>query len=144
MKERIQEFLRIENKSSSQFAEEIGVQPSAISHIISGRNKPSLDFILKMLAKYPTLSTDWILFGKGTMYREDASDLFSAANFDALGEVADREKENDASNLVRDEVVKDVTNKTNRPSDLISADKRKASRIVFFFDDNTFSEYIQG
>ena len=119
MKERIQEFLRIENKSSSQFAEEIGVQPSAISHIISGRNKPSLDFILKMLAKYPTLSTDWILFGKGTMYREDAADLFSAANFDALGEVADREKENDASNLVRDEVVKDVTNKTNRPSDLI-------------------------
>ncbi|NLA48821.1 MAG: helix-turn-helix transcriptional regulator, partial [Bacteroidales bacterium] len=42
MKERILEFLKSENKTSAQFAEEIGVQPSGISHILSGRNKPSL------------------------------------------------------------------------------------------------------
>jgi len=70
MKERILEFLKQENKSSAQFAEEIGVQASGISHILSGRNNPSLDFVLKMLEKYKFLSTDWLLFGKGSMYKE--------------------------------------------------------------------------
>ena len=71
MKERILKFLQAENLSSSQFAELIGVQPSSISHIVSGRNNPSLDFILKMLAKYPEIEPDWLLFGSGEMYRSD-------------------------------------------------------------------------
>jgi transcriptional regulator with XRE-family HTH domain len=69
MKERILDFLRSENKSAAQFAEEIGVQPSGISHIISGRNNPSLDFVIKMLHKYPSLSAEWLLFGRGAMYK---------------------------------------------------------------------------
>lgn len=77
MKDRIQQFLRSENKSSSKFAEEIGVQPSGVSHVLSGRNKPSLDFILKMLNTYPSVNTDWLLFGKGEMYsNEDTPLLF--------------------------------------------------------------------
>ncbi|MEQ8192821.1 MAG: helix-turn-helix transcriptional regulator, partial [Candidatus Eremiobacterota bacterium] len=68
MRERILEFLNNQNKTSSQFAEEIGVEPSGISHIISGRNKPSLDFVLKMLGRYPFISSDWLLFGRGNMF----------------------------------------------------------------------------
>ena len=71
MKERILEFLKVENKSSAQFADEIGVQPSGISHIISGRNNPSLDFVIKMLNKYPALSADWLIFGKRTDVQGD-------------------------------------------------------------------------
>ena len=79
MKERILEFLKKENKTSSQFAEEIGVQASSVSHIISGRNKPSLDFVVKMLQRFDDLSTDWLIFGKGDMYKDNISeDLFSA------------------------------------------------------------------
>ena len=70
MKERLLEFLKSENKSSAQLAEEIGVQASGISHILSGRNNPSLDFVLKMLEKFKFLSTDWLLFGKGSMYKD--------------------------------------------------------------------------
>ena len=70
MKERLLEFLGKENKTSAQLADEIGVQASGISHILSGRNNPSLDFVLKMLDKYQFLSTDWLLFGKGSMYKE--------------------------------------------------------------------------
>ncbi|MDY0098422.1 MAG: helix-turn-helix transcriptional regulator [Bacteroidales bacterium] len=70
MKERIQQFLLSENKTSAQLAEEIGVQPSGISHILSGRNKPSLDFVIKMLERYKYLSTEWLMFGKGEMYKE--------------------------------------------------------------------------
>ena len=79
MKERILEFLKTENKSSALLAEEIGVQPSSISHIISGRNNPSLDFVIKLLSRYPSLSADWLLFGNGQMFRENKiADLFDS------------------------------------------------------------------
>lgn len=73
MKERIIAFLEAINLGSSQFAGEIGVQPSGISHILSGRNNPSLDFILKVLTRYPELSSEWLLFGRGEMFREAES-----------------------------------------------------------------------
>ncbi|MCH7524064.1 MAG: helix-turn-helix transcriptional regulator, partial [Bacteroidetes bacterium] len=52
-------------ESASSFAEKIGVQRSSISHILSGRNKPSLDFILKVLSSYPEVELYWLLNGKG-------------------------------------------------------------------------------
>lgn len=50
--------------SSSQMADKIGVQRSAISHILSGRNKPSLDFILKVLENFSDVSSEWLLRGQ--------------------------------------------------------------------------------
>jgi transcriptional regulator with XRE-family HTH domain len=97
MKERIFEFLRAENKSSSQFAEEIGVQPSGVSHILSGRNNPSLDFVLKMLEKYRYLSTEWLLFGKGSMYKDD-SGMKSLFDQDLQGPVIKNESSSAAEN----------------------------------------------
>lgn len=77
MKDRIRLFLDKENKTSSQFAEEIGIQASGVSHVLSGRNKPSLDFILKMLKTYSDLNSDWLLFGEGEMYKSGSTmDLF--------------------------------------------------------------------
>lgn len=51
--------------SSSGFAEKIGVQRSSISHILSGRNKPSLDFVMKILSSFPDIDLYWLLNGKG-------------------------------------------------------------------------------
>ena len=70
MKERLLEFLRKENKSSAQLQRKLVSRHPGISHILSGRNNPSLDFVLRMLDKYPFISTEWLLFGKGSMYRE--------------------------------------------------------------------------
>jgi transcriptional regulator with XRE-family HTH domain len=66
---RILLILKTQNLSSSQFADEIGVQRSSISHILSGRNNPSLEFVCKILKRYPEINADWILFGKGSMYK---------------------------------------------------------------------------
>ncbi len=52
--------------SASKFADTIQVQRSSISHLLSGRNKPSLDFILKIINQYDTVSLDWLLLGKGS------------------------------------------------------------------------------
>lgn len=70
MKDQLIKILSHFNISATRFAEEIGVQRSSISHILSGRNKPSYDFILKVLEKYPGIDSYWLLTGKGTMMGE--------------------------------------------------------------------------
>jgi len=75
MTDRISLILRTKNINASQFADEIGVQRSSISHVLSGRNKPSLEFVQRILKRYPEINPDWLLFGKGAMHQE--SNLFS-------------------------------------------------------------------
>ena len=62
--ERVKKIMEDNELSSSQMADRIGVQRSAISHILSGRNKPSLDFILKVLESFSNVSTEWLLRGQ--------------------------------------------------------------------------------
>jgi len=67
MNNRIGLLLKVKDVTASRFAEMIGVQPSNISHILSGRNKPSLDFITKVTETFPDISLEWIMFGRGSM-----------------------------------------------------------------------------
>lgn len=141
MKDRIIEFLRAENKSSSQFADEIGVQPSGISHIISGRNNPSLDFVLKMLEKYKFLSTDWLLFGKGSMYKDNSSmpGLFDQTLFDQKPEIEEK-----AENKVQENSVNSSAEKfIDKPVSEEKPDYKKSAveKIVWFYSDGSFNEY---
>jgi transcriptional regulator with XRE-family HTH domain len=137
MKERIIEFLRAENKSSAQFAEEIGVQPSGISHIISGRNNPSLDFIIKMLDKYKFLSSDWLLFGKGDMYRENQMQkLFNESDVT----YSEKESRSDVENNEAIPKIK-IVEKVTEPE---VKEKQRLTRVVMFYSDGTFIEYLPG
>ncbi|KQS52543.1 MAG: helix-turn-helix transcriptional regulator [Flavobacterium lindanitolerans] len=63
---RLEKILDYYNLTASSFADKIGVQRSSISHLLSGRNKPSLDFILKILDVFPEIDLYWILNGKGS------------------------------------------------------------------------------
>lgn len=62
---RLQKVIDFYGESASSFAEKIGVQRSSISHILSGRNKPSLDFVLKVLSTFPEVDLYWLFNGKG-------------------------------------------------------------------------------
>ena len=81
MLERINLILKSRNLNAAQFADEIGVQRSSVSHILTGRNNASLDFLLKVLTRYPEIDTDWLLTGKGVMVR--SSSLSSKNNSEA-------------------------------------------------------------
>ena len=70
--ERITIVLEYSGFSASEFADEIDVQRSSISHIISGRNKPSLEFVTKIKNRFPELSWDWIILGTGEMKQTDS------------------------------------------------------------------------
>ena len=69
--ERLQEVMRHYQLSAAGFADEISVQRSSISHLLSGRNKPSLDFVLKVLARYETVDLYWLLNGKGSFLKKN-------------------------------------------------------------------------
>src|SRR5690606_15634735 len=99
-------------ESAAAFADKIGVQRSSISHILSGRNKPSLDFILKILAAYPDVELYWLLNGKGS--------------FPATSSVEDVPKHE----LPKQENVKDAS-----VSKLVSemATNKSIERIVVFY-----------
>ena len=92
MIDRINLILKAKNLTSRQFAEEIGIQPSGMSHILSGRNRPSLDFVMKVVNRYPEIDLKWLTLGEGEMYNTSAPiqkkekkaelDLFSAMEDD--------------------------------------------------------------
>ena len=65
---RINLILKAKNITARQFAEEIGIQPSGMSHIMSGRNNPSLEFVNKVVRRYPEIDANWLLLGRGEMY----------------------------------------------------------------------------
>lgn len=65
---RLQKILDDNELSASQFADKIGVPRSSISHLLSGRNKPSLEFVLKVNESYPTLTIDWLVLGKEAVH----------------------------------------------------------------------------
>lgn len=67
MNSRISLLLKAKNITPAQLADDIGVQRSGISHILNGRNKPSLDFIQRIIKKYPDISMNWLIFGDGPM-----------------------------------------------------------------------------
>lgn len=65
---RINLILKAKNITARQFAEEIGIQPSGMSHIMSGRNNPSLEFVNKVVRRYLEIDANWLLLGRGEMY----------------------------------------------------------------------------
>lgn len=71
--ERLQKVIEYYGETASSFAEKIGVQRSSISHILSGRNKPSLEFVLKILTSFPEVELYWLLNGKGEFPASETS-----------------------------------------------------------------------
>ena len=67
MHTRLKSWMESEGLKPSQFADNIGVNRATISHILSGRNKPSIDFFQKLLNTYPDLNSNWLITGIGYM-----------------------------------------------------------------------------
>ena len=112
---RLKDIIQHHQLSASQFADSIGVQRSSISHILSGRNKPSLDFILKVTNTYTDVDIYWLLNGKGSFPKSSSSPTI-AGNSPAL------------------------SSPNNNPE---SVNHKKISRILICYDDGTFDEYLK-
>ena len=161
MKDRLLKFLNSQQLSSARFAEIIGVQPSGISHILSGRNKPGFDFIQKILTSYPSLSAEWLIMGKGSMLKNEnvQGDLFTGEYYGIEGQ-SEKDKgisgnhlegkdtgTGDKSNLEDTYVNKfdandNYNSKHNTTGSITDVNKGKIiQKIVIFYSDKSFSEY---
>ena len=82
MKDRLLKIITSEGLSPALFADKLGIQRSGISHILSGRNYPSFDFLQKLLTHFPKLNAEWLILGQGAMYKTavaDISDLLTSS-----------------------------------------------------------------
>lgn len=136
MRERIVQFLNAENISSTQFADSIGVQRSSVSHILSGRNNPSFDFIQKLLKKYEEINAEWLILGVGTMYKSrENRDLFESEGPESVEPLSE-------SKVVKKEDINSKFEAHKKPEATTGQEvERKVRKIVIFYSDNTFSEF---
>ncbi len=144
MTERIQQLINDKKLSATQFSDEIGIQRSSLSHVLSGRNKPSLDFMLKIKTRFPDVNLDWLLLGEGQMYKEkkDTEDRI----IDLAGEVNNEEKKNEQENVLNvEEPVKEGfggymarRERVDLPGGQDTLEK-EIRQLILIYKDNTFT-----
>jgi transcriptional regulator with XRE-family HTH domain len=170
MKNRIAEIMNKENMTSLRFAQEIGIQPSAVSHILSGRNNPSMDVVQKILNAFKTINPDWLILGSGPMLRNGIEQTENkpigvkiTPNKPSMASLFSDESANDAK--YRKEINSNArqvaplqasfstrqqetgnnrnpdTENTQPETKTTVAEKRIVKRIIIYYSDNTFEEY---
>ncbi|WP_026452031.1 helix-turn-helix domain-containing protein [Aequorivita capsosiphonis] len=128
---RLEKILEYYQLTATAFAEEIDFNRSTISHLLSGRNKPSLEFVIKLLEKFPEVEMNWLLFGKG--------------NFPATSEIkpvtpASNQKSNSSAgkalNLFSEESKEGKKRNTEN-----NQSSKEVAKIVIFYKDGSFNIY---
>ena len=129
---RLENVLEYYNLNASAFADKIGVQRSSMSHLLSGRNKPSLDFILKILEVFPEVDLYWILNGKG-IFPKTLDSLPSTEVPIPLPSISYNKEVS---------VISDIKPSQNTiPSETFNKETVVVEKIVFFYSDGSFKEY---
>ena len=145
MNTRLQQFLAAENISQAQLADSLNVARAGVSHILAGRNKPSYDFLTALMSRYPKLNVEWLMFGKGKMYKEAEepapvpqpeqphendllfSDEEMADDYDAMDEISRNFR-----------ILNEI--KASANTSQVAAKQRNVKKIIILFDDGSFQE----
>ena len=147
MNERIIKILENEGLTAAKFADRIGVQRSSISHIISGRNKPSFDFIAKTIESFPEINAEWLINGKGNIYKEEKSikseikkegKLFENNVKTNVGESF----ENVVGSHNKDISVDKKINKDDIAKEMVT-NVTSIEKVLVLFSDGSFREYYR-
>jgi len=138
---RILEILEKSGLTPSEFADKIEVQRSAISHITSGRNKPSLEFLIKIKNAFPEIDTDWLIFG--TEKEQELKEISSGnenpetptSSYPTLFELFESEEKIPEPNPVNMPKYPEIKTDTQ-------SGQKKMIRALLFFNDGTFEEFV--
>jgi len=131
--------------SAAQFSEAIEIQRSSLSHVLSGRNKPSLDFMLKIKSSFPEINLDWLLLGEGEVYSQGEIPFVLKSDISET-EISQAEIEF-ATNNTEDEPKSPLTGKMKADTGDGQLAKPKPGKvrspvkIVMFYDDNSFETF---
>ena len=149
MKERITKIIQKEEMTAAQFAEKIGLSPSSLSHILNGRNNPSLDVVMKIHKACSYVNLPWLIYGEGEMEGQpelpqpDNSGISGISLFDESAfftpegtEERENRKEMPSKNPVYapKEIVREEIKYVEKPA-------RKITEIRIFFDNGTYETF---
>ena len=159
MNRRLLQFLAAENISQAAFADKINVARASVSHILKGRNKPGYDFFEGIIRNYPSLNLEWLLTGKGKMYKFDdqqddsvisvpesrisaENDLFSIPDdSQRMPDVTGSRQEIYENAHAEDENTCFSEQSNDEAGGTFADRQRKAVRIIVFYDNGTFEEF---
>lgn len=149
-------IMQVENLNSAQFATEIGIQGSTLSHILNGRNKPSLDVLKKIMNRFRTINPEWLILDSGTMYRQEKHSQ-TPTLFDSIEESQLKSEDYSTKNSLKNETAFDVNQKKidvlAAPAQIFAfggscsgpelkiRTTKKRERIIIYYTDNTFEEF---
>lgn len=147
MVNRIKKLMDIKNLTAAQFSEAIDVQRSSLSHVLSGRNRPSLDFVLKIKNAFTDINLNWLLLGKGEIFSELTGETLEE-NKSAQAEVSQKEIMFDNTKDMDDISVADTIlgaeDAANTSRKVKSGYQKKTVKVVLFYDDNSFEIFDEG
>lgn len=134
---RLEKILDYYGINASTFADKIGVQRSSLSHLLSGRNKPSLDFILKILEAYPDVDLYWILNGKGSFPK--ISPVFQESDTMEHAKLEPRNPTPTVADSITEKLFLKTKNEEESDPKLVrDSNLAEVEKIVFFYKDGTF------
>ena len=135
--------MELEQISPTRFALMIGTQPSVVSHILNGRNKPSLEVAQKILNAFPTINPDWLILGVGAMYREELPSR-QGSLFDIKPEISSNsatyEPKSIEKNVLEREVKQEETLKAQETHIVVK--EKIVKKITVYYSDMTFEEFL--
>ena len=149
---RLEVILDYYGLSASAFADKVGVQRSSLSHLLSGRNKPSLDLILKIVENFPEVDLYWILNGKGNFPKSEIQNEIISVPSSPIQKIETEEiKIENQQNLFSTEPVVEKNRANENLQNNFSNTRILESyqndsnidRIVVFYTDGTFKSYQQ-
>ena len=132
MNTRLQHFLTAENITQAQLADEIHVARASVSHILAGRNKPGFDFIESLGRHYPGLNLEWLITGRGKMYKA-SSPVQPRTEEVEIAPAAAPEPESEA-------VLDLVLEQAPQAAAPLPPAPRRIRKVLVFYDDNTYQE----
>lgn len=150
IKDRFKLIMEREKLASGAFAESIGASQASISHILSGRNKPSVEMVLRIHQRYPDINLEWLLTGKGDMCNVSESSSAGAVNDGLDYPLFAENTENPVNRQDAPENRREMASECpqNRVKEIVKQEivykerpARKITEIRIFFDDNTYETF---
>lgn len=143
MTSKLNQILESEHLTATKLAEILEIQPSGISHILRNRNKPSYDFVVKLLRRFPRINPDWLLLDSGQMYRDDKPATTSAeidTPMPATENTLFDSPTADTYNNMERANYPEVTIPAEQPRQT-SSNAKEIDRVVIFYTDQTCECY---
>jgi plasmid maintenance system antidote protein VapI len=142
MKDRILALMSHEGMTPSKFAEAIGIQRAAMSHIIAGRNNPSLDVATKIMKRFKTVNPNWLLLGQGEMFTESENTETPLFQNEAVLPTVNADASENCKEIGVETSINNQIIPVNQQIVYKEKTSKEVSRIIIYYSDNSFEEFL--